>query len=115
MNFELGLKSCALGEQVLRGVESVVDIHVSMVATNTAGKILGTLSGFFAALGGHSHEDGMEDLVAEFLGRIRQFIGERSDSLDVRNHFWIAILDSLDYESAHAIHDDCRRAGIDAS
>lgn len=115
MNFELGFKSCALREQVLRGVESVVNVHVCMVATNTAGKILGTLSSFFAALSGHSHKDGMEDLITEFLRRIRQFIRERSEPFDVCNYFWIAILDGLDYESAHAKHDDSRRAGIDTS
>lgn len=115
MNLELGLKSCALREQVLRGVESVVNVHVCMVAANTAGKILGTLSRFFAALSGHSHEDGVEDLITEFLGRIRQFFRKGSESFDVCNHFWVAILDGLDYESAHAKHDDSRCAGIDTS
>lgn len=50
MDLELGLKPCALCKQILCGVESIVDIHVYMVATNTAGKVLGTLSSFFAAL-----------------------------------------------------------------
>lgn len=72
-----------------------------------------TLSSFFAAFGGHSHEDGMEELIAEFPWRIRQFIRKFSESFDVRNYFLIAILDGLDYESAHVIHNDGRRVGID--
>lgn len=115
MDLEFGLKSCALREQVLRGVESIVDIHVYMVATNTASKILGTLSSFFAALSGHSHEDGVKYLITKFLWCIRQFIRESSESFDVRNHFLIAIFDGLDYESAHAIDNDSSRAGIDAT
>jgi hypothetical protein len=110
MDLKLGLKSRALREEVLRGVVGIINIHICVVAANTAGEVLGTLSSFLAALSSHSHVYSMKDLIAKFLWSIRQFIGESSESFDVGNYFRITILDGLDYESTHAIHNGSCRA-----
>lgn len=110
VNLELGLKSRALRKQVLRGVVSIVDVHICMVAANTLGEILGTLPSLLAALIGHAHVDSMENLVAKLLRGIGQFIGESSESFNVGNDFLITVFDSLDNEPAHAVHNSSRGA-----
>ena len=67
MDLEFGLKSSALSEQVLCGVESIVDVHVRVVASNALGEILGTLTSLLAALLLHAHVNSVEDLVTELF------------------------------------------------
>lgn len=102
MNLEFGLESCALSEQVLGGVEGIVNVHVSVVTADTLGKVLGTLSSLLAALLLHSHVHRVEDLIAEFLSGLGELIREHSNSLDVFDDLLITSLDSLNDESAHA-------------
>ena len=81
-----------------------------MVAPNALGKILCTLAGFLATLVGHAQIHGVEYLVAEFLGGIRELVGVCSNSLNVLDHFLVAGFDGLHHESTHAIDDGGCRA-----
>lgn len=105
MNLELRLESCALREQILGSMESIINVQIRVVAADPARKILSALSGLLATLIGHSQIDGVENLVAELLRRFRKLIGESSNSLHVRDDFLVALLDGLYHESAHTIHD----------
>lgn len=115
MNLEFGLESCALSEQVLGGVEGIVNVHVSVVTTDTLGKILCALSSLLAALLLHTHVHRVEDLVAELLGGFGELIREHSNSLNVFDDLLITSLDSLNYESAHAEYNGGGCTGVDAS
>jgi hypothetical protein len=115
MNLEFRLESRALSEQVLGSVEGIVNVHVSVVTTDTLGKVLGALSSLLAALLLHPHINSVEDLVAEILRGFRQLIRKYSNSLDVGNHVLVASLDRLNDKSAHAKHDSCCRAGVNTS
>ena len=105
MDLEFGLKSSALSEQVLCGVESIVDVHVSVVASNAFGQILGTLASLLAALLLHAHVDSVKDLVTEFLSSFGQLIRVHSDSLDVFDDLFVTRLDGRNNKPTHAEDD----------
>lgn len=115
MNLEFRLESRALSEQVLSSVEGVVNVHVSVVTTDTLGKVLGTLSSLLTALLLHTHVHRVEDLVAELLGGFGELIREHSNSLDVFDDLLVTSLDGLNDESAHAEYNGSGCAGVDTS
>lgn len=115
MNSKFGLESRALREQALGGVEGIVDVHIGVIAADTGGEVLSPLPGLLAALMGHTHVNGVEDLIAEFLRRFGQRLREGGNPLDVGNYFLISSLDSLHDEPAHAIHDGGCCARVDTS
>lgn len=115
MNLEFRLESRALSEQVLGSVEGIVNVHVSVVTTDTLGKVLGALSSLLAALLLHPHINSVEDLVTEILRGFRQLIRVHSNSLDVFDDLLITSLDSLNDKSTHAEYNGSGCTGVDTS